>query len=69
MGKVGTMGQRKHLMFFELLAFSGALAVYAFYRGIDVYSQFVTLQTFAFGFVIAGNSAEHFAKRGAPPAP
>jgi hypothetical protein len=65
--EIGMNGQRKHAMFLEQLLAAGALAVFAYYRGFDVYSQFVTLQTFAFGFAIAGNAAEHFSKRGGPP--
>ena len=55
-----TQGQRKTVMFFGQLA---TAAVLCWHGNLDG-QAFVTLQTFAFGAVVAGNAAEHFSKRG-----
>jgi len=54
-------GQRKTIMFFGQLA---TAAVLCWHGNLDG-GAFVTLETFAFGAVVAGNAAEHFANRGA----
>jgi len=60
MGKVGTMGQRKTVLFLAVLFTTAALV-----GATDAVTgdHYVTILSVCFPLVIAGNVAEHFAKR------